>query len=492
MTENIQFPQAGPGITLEYQKMNNSVEVKQADVVLLSYPLDYDQNGYNVTNRQLDLDYYSNRQSPDGPAMTYSIHAIVANAISPSGCAAYTYTLNGILPYLRAPWFQFSEQNDDNVITNGRQNPAFPFLTGHGGANQIVPFGFLGLRTDQPELYLSPSLPPQIPRVVIRDFYFGGAGFAAVMNRTYTELTRFSTDNIPEVTDKWANGSVPIIVGTPVPDADESYSIAIGETIYIPNRQYFQNATNPGNLLQCRQIYSYDHYAPGQFPQGAVDGAIATVWQPSSNSSAWIMVNTTSAPYQPIKELYFNWGARPPMNATVYIGNTTKDCDGRQELVGQIIEIPVDAISPSDRYDEQEAAAAVVVPYMGNSTRLILGNEVWSGNFAKLVIEGCFECAEQEEEGQEPGATVAEWALIGQDDYEQKYGPGMSSTEWYSDGSGNSSIIPQGGSSNATQASGKSQGKGTTAGPAANDMISGQKRKVYGRVVKRNLYEKEY
>lgn len=73
MSENIEFPQSDVGITLEYQKMNNSVEVKQADVVLLTYPLDYDQNNYTTTNRQLDLDYYSNKQSPDGPAMTYSI-----------------------------------------------------------------------------------------------------------------------------------------------------------------------------------------------------------------------------------------------------------------------------------------------------------------------------------------------------------------------------------------------------------------------------------
>ena len=94
------------------------------------------------------------------------------------------------------------------------------------------------------------------------------------------------------------------------------------------------------------------------------------------------------------------------------------------------------------------------------------------------MIEGCFECARQEEEGHEPGATVAEWALIGKDDYEQKYGPGMSNTEWYSEASGNSSIVSQGGSSNGSQASGVSQGNGTTDSPAVNDTISGQKMKA--------------
>ncbi|KAF4629958.1 hypothetical protein G7Y89_g8180 [Cudoniella acicularis] len=164
--ENIAFPSAPSNITLEYSGMNNSVAVKQADVVLLTYPLDFGQS-YTAADKLLDLDYYANKQSPNGPAMTYSVFAVDANALSPSGCSAYTYTLNGFVPYLRAPWFQFSEQAVDDVALNGDTNPAFPFLTGHGGANQVVPFGFLGIRTDQPVLYLNPSLPPQISNLKV-------------------------------------------------------------------------------------------------------------------------------------------------------------------------------------------------------------------------------------------------------------------------------------------------------------------------------------
>lgn len=51
--------------------------------------------------------------------MTYSAIAIVANAISPSGCAAFTDTMHGIETYLRAPWYQFSEQAVDDYI-NGK------------------------------------------------------------------------------------------------------------------------------------------------------------------------------------------------------------------------------------------------------------------------------------------------------------------------------------------------------------------------------------
>jgi RNase H-fold protein (predicted Holliday junction resolvase) len=56
---NIEFPTAASNITLEYQTMNNSVKVKQADVVLLTYPLDYDQSGYEKSEKLLDLDYVS-------------------------------------------------------------------------------------------------------------------------------------------------------------------------------------------------------------------------------------------------------------------------------------------------------------------------------------------------------------------------------------------------------------------------------------------------
>lgn len=55
---NIAYPRAESGITLEYQTMNNSVAVKQADVVLLTYPLDYGTN-YSAVEKLLDLDYVS-------------------------------------------------------------------------------------------------------------------------------------------------------------------------------------------------------------------------------------------------------------------------------------------------------------------------------------------------------------------------------------------------------------------------------------------------
>lgn len=408
-SQNIAFPSAPSNITLEYQTMNNSVAVKQADVVLLTYPLDYGENGYDANKKGLDLDYYANKQSPNGPAMTYSIFAVDANALSPSGCSAYTYALNGFLPYLRAPWFQFSEQAVDDVLLNGNTNPAFPFLTGHGGANQVVPFGFLGIRTDQPMLYINPSLPPQIPYVKVRTFYYAGATLSASINSTHTNVTRLTTPSSANLVDAYANSSMPIIVGTPGSSQsalNATYNLAINQTVSIPNRLYWQTNTYASNLLQCLPATSEDAYAAGQFPIAAIDGATATRWQPASNETASLLVNMTTVPASPVQGIFFDWGARPPKNVVVYLGNTTT-VDG-ESLQGTEIVITLSGIEPSLPYDAVAAASSsqTVEPVEGNTTTVAVEGGSWTGAYVRLVVEGCWE-----EDGE--GATVGEFVLIG-------------------------------------------------------------------------------
>ncbi|KAG0652069.1 hypothetical protein D0Z07_1196 [Hyphodiscus hymeniophilus] len=404
--ERIAFPSAPSNITLEYQTMNDSVAVKQADVVLLTYPLDYGEN-YTVSDKLLDLDYYANKQSPNGPGMTYSVFAVDANALSPSGCSAYTYTLNGFLPYLRAPWYQFSEQAVDDVAINGDTNPAFPFLTGHGGANQVVPFGFLGLRTDQNVLYINPSLPPQIPFVKVRTFYYAGATLSATLNSTHTNITRLATPSSASFVDMYANNVMPLIVGTPnAPDTvTTAYNLTINGTVTIPNRLYWQQLTYANNLLQCLSVTSTDAYAAGQFPEAAIDGSTATRWQPSSNASASLLVNMTTVPASPISGIFFDWGQRPPLNVSVYIANQT---DGAGGVYGNEIEIVVDGITPSLPYNvtAEVKSAENVEPVTGNSTTIAVAGGAWSGSYVRLEIEGCWE-------NDGAGATVGEFVLIG-------------------------------------------------------------------------------
>jgi trehalose/maltose hydrolase-like predicted phosphorylase len=119
------------GIVLEFDGFNSTIEVKQGDVVLLTYPLEFSQS---PTQALEDLDYYALRTSPNGPGMTYSIFSIDANTLSNGvGCASYTYLLASSQPYSRPPFYQFSEQTGDIFNDNGGTNPAFTFLTGHGG-----------------------------------------------------------------------------------------------------------------------------------------------------------------------------------------------------------------------------------------------------------------------------------------------------------------------------------------------------------------------
>lgn len=335
--------------------------------------------------------------------MTYSVFAVDANALSPSGCSAYTYTLNGFLPYLRAPWFQFSEQAVDDVALNGNTNPAFPFLTGHGGANQVVPFGFLGIRTDQPVLYLDPSLPPQISHVKVRTFYYAGATLSASMNTTHTTLTRLSTPASAGVIDLYGNTALPFFVGTPGSQTTD-YNLAINQTVTVSNRLYWQNLTHASNLLQCLPVTSEDAYAPGQFAQAAIDGATSTRWQPASNESASLLVNMTTVPSHPVSGIFFDWGARPPKNVIVEFGNST---DG-ESLFGTGIVIEIDGITPDVPYDAAAYAASSqqAVPVTGNTTTVDVEGGAWSGDYVKLIVEGCWE-----DDGE--GATVGEFVLIG-------------------------------------------------------------------------------
>lgn len=56
ISASVAIPYDPSGITIEYDGMNNSVPVKQADVVLNTYPLDYTTN-YTAEQSRTDLAY---------------------------------------------------------------------------------------------------------------------------------------------------------------------------------------------------------------------------------------------------------------------------------------------------------------------------------------------------------------------------------------------------------------------------------------------------
>lgn len=397
-------------IILEYTGMNGSIEVKQADVVLITYPLSYTGNDYDANDSLADLDYYAAKQSPDGPAMTYSIFSIVANQVSPSGCSAYTYQQYAAHPYVRAPWFQLSEQLVDEYSVTGF-HPAFPFLTGHGGVNQVVLFGYLGLRLipTSDALHISPALPPQIPQIRYRTFHLHGWPISAFSNQTHTTLTRNSSlvpaeGAFPNMT--FESTPITVVVGEPGSGENETYSLSQDSSITVPNRMYAFRRTVTDNVAQCQAVTSPDNYLPGQFPIAAVDGAASTKWQPEfANETASITVSVPAG-YR-VLNMEFDWGQAPPYNYSVRFHNRT-DGEGVMASRGNV--------SINAPYDPEEINTIVAVGANMTSVNMTTDGDVHTGLYATLSIWGSwFNSSYTRMNMSGDGASVAEWSIVVED-----------------------------------------------------------------------------
>lgn len=408
MSQKINIPVYEPAnIILEYQTMNGSISVKQADVVLIDDFLDY-PNPYSLSN----LDYYAGKQTLNGPGMTYGVFSVVASEVSPSGCSAYTYDLYGSQPYTRAPWFQFSEQLIDDFSTNGGTHPAYPFLTGMGGANRVAIFGYLGLRLMIDTLNVDPDLPPQIPQINYRTIYWQGWPINATSNSTHTSLQRLPNP-LPTANQTFASAPIPVTIGLDGTSINSGtgnktiHPLHPNSTITLPNRRAGFNRTTPGNVLQCQPASSDADFSPGQFPLSAIDGAISTKWQPTlSNTSSSLTVRLTE-PFVPISRITFDWAQAPPRGYSVTFTNSSSPSPAPADVVNVTRD---EDVRVSDVYVPAEVDR--IVPYAGNTTNVTLERPVWSGRFATLTIWGNRATEGTGDEFNGTGASVAEWAVV--------------------------------------------------------------------------------
>jgi len=120
--------------------------IKQADVELLTFPLEYPLSAETIAT---NLDTYRRATDPDGPAMGRAISAVVAAQLGRRE-QAYELFLAAYTPHLWGPYYALAE-----TPTNGAVN----FLTGIGGALQSLLFGFAGLRIHPGALAVDPLLP---------------------------------------------------------------------------------------------------------------------------------------------------------------------------------------------------------------------------------------------------------------------------------------------------------------------------------------------
>lgn len=401
--EHMTIPTSEDDVVLEFQGMTNDVFPKQADVILSHYPYDYKRN-FSLAKYRAAMDYYAVRTDPNGPAMTWSMYAIAANSLATSGCAFWTYLVKSFQPYIRGPWYQYSEQQDDepgipDPLTGNAINPAFPFLTGHGGLLQIFTAGFLGLRVTHRNLLINPSLPPQL-----RDFkppvqFYNGAVVSFRMNRTHTSITRRDASHFDGlVPDQYGEEHMPVTIGRDVDDPDaQTVFLRVNDTAVVENRVYDTEVSVPGNILQCHGASS----THGELAFAATDGYGGTSWQPDvSDVTAALVVDfgSSQAP-RPLEAIHLDFAMRPPKHVKVSISNSS-DFERAVVLADQDVGITKPWVPNSP-----------VVRYVGNITTIQLTGAVWSGAFAKLEVTGCWT-------DDDAGTTVAEFALLAADLHE--------------------------------------------------------------------------
>jgi trehalose/maltose hydrolase-like predicted phosphorylase len=146
VAENIPILKFPDGTTRENRTFDGS-EIKQADVNLLSYPIEIVTDPAQIRK---DLEYYEPRMSPLGPAMGNAILSVLYNRLGEAKKAEQIFA-RSYKPNEVPPFGVISE-------TAGGTNPYF--ATGAGGMLQAVLAGFGGLRITDDGIVQTPSTIP--------------------------------------------------------------------------------------------------------------------------------------------------------------------------------------------------------------------------------------------------------------------------------------------------------------------------------------------
>lgn len=168
----------------EFTGFNRSWKIKQADTVLMYYPLGVEVDQAVERN---DLLMYSHAQDIDGVAMTWGIHAILWRDVGDEVRAAKAFT-DSYETFARPPFFTWHEGN----ATDGSGAQGAPNLvTGAGGFLQGVWAGYGGVRfTDEGVLTLkSPRPLPNSTLLRLRRLSFLGARLDITATMTYWSVS---------------------------------------------------------------------------------------------------------------------------------------------------------------------------------------------------------------------------------------------------------------------------------------------------------------
>ncbi|XP_059058126.1 protein-glucosylgalactosylhydroxylysine glucosidase isoform X1 [Achroia grisella] len=160
-------------------------QIKQADVVLLGFPLQYPMN---MSTRVNDLSYYESVTRSSGPAMTWSMHTIGHLRIQDDKKAADMFN-KSYQGYVREPFKVWSELQRPNV-------GAVNFFTGMGGFLQTLIFGYAGVSIHLDRLEINrPQLPPNTTNFKIRGIKYLGANLTLGITEASSTLVVESLDD---------------------------------------------------------------------------------------------------------------------------------------------------------------------------------------------------------------------------------------------------------------------------------------------------------
>lgn len=151
-------------------------EVKQADVILLGFPLMVNMS-FDV--RRSDLSFYEPRTNPRGPAMTKSMFAIGWLDVGEHARAETSF--NESYVNAKAPFMVWTEGADGGGAVN--------FITGAGGFLQSVLFGYGGLRLHgNKQLQFTPRLLPGATQVKLIGIDYHGNSVDFVIGGSESEI----------------------------------------------------------------------------------------------------------------------------------------------------------------------------------------------------------------------------------------------------------------------------------------------------------------
>lgn len=335
VSQKICIPKAPSNITLEYSGMNSSVESKQADVVLLIYPLNYIDKEWHK-NSIKDLYFYSERQSASGPAMTSPVYASAAAALLDYGSSSQSHLYKSVQPFLRGPFAQFSEQANDDFLTNGLTQPAFPFLTANGGFLQSILYGLTGIR-------FSYAIDPKTKKItrklkfVPTDLPLLPGGIAIKNFKYMNQVLDIIIDDC-HGTIFHKMGDTPITVEAPEKTAvtDKEYkaysfssaqnsnldsymhTLYPGEKLILPLLKPMKNID--GNIVESKEAANLTEGVPGDVAYSAFDGNNYTHWQSfRKNETAILMIDLGKNNPQIIKSGSILWGQNPARNISIAV-----------------------------------------------------------------------------------------------------------------------------------------------------------------------------